>query len=81
MPARDGQMQELSGSAPLPGKCLPARKEAQQNARGWRPPSPPRRRRGGSLPPQDTLPEALETEEGEVGVEKDYEPEPSAMEE
>ena len=40
----------------------------------------PRRRRGGSLPPQDTLPEALETEEGEVGVEKDYEREPSAME-
>ena len=46
------------------------KREARRVARGWRPPSPPRRERRASTPHEDETPEGLVTgEEGEMEVE------------
>ena len=48
----------------------PAKRAARRMAKGWRSPSPPRRERRASAPPEDETPEGPETgKEGEMEVE------------
>ena len=61
----------------------PKKREAQQEAKGWRSPPPQRRERETKAPeaPEGETPSALATEEGEVEVEEGSEPAPEEMEE
>ena len=47
----------------------PAKKEARQLPKGWRPPSPPRRVRRATAPPADETPEGPVPEESEMEIE------------
>ena len=65
-----GQAQKLLGTAPLPGQRVPGEEGGPTGGQGWRSPSPPRRERRASAPPEDETPESPVTgEEGEIKVE------------
>ena len=65
---RGGQAQKLLGIAPLPGQRVPG-EEARRAVKGWRPPSPPRRERRASGPPEGETPESPLRGQGEMEVE------------
>ena len=65
VPTCDGQVQQLSGPAPLSGKRMPGEERGPAEFQGIEV-AALRRRRGESQPPQDTLPDALAVEELEV---------------
>ena len=57
-----------AGPHPSQANVCPVKKEARQLARGWRPPSPPRRERAVA-PPEDKISGGPVTEEGGMEVE------------
>ena len=68
MCTRGGQVQKLLGTASSQANVCPVKREARRVAKGWRPPSPPRRERG-SAPPKDGTPVSPVVGEGVMQVE------------